>query len=261
MLNDRIVRCLAFTTSVALHAGMAAAWIAWPRAPLTLPLQQVVEVNVVMLSSLEQEKAMEQPVPIGLPPLPPQPVKEAIKKPAREFVGELPKKKVKPVLPSKEAIKKRQSSAIPRELTAVSLIEALPGSNRISPGPVAPSIAENLSAEKSSLLLTTGPQSSNAIETVAAITEPVFNAASLRNLPPAYPEEARRNGIEGKVLLDVDVTPQGTVHEVRIKHSSGHRILDYAAQAAVQHWRFIPARRDDIVVAASVLVPVKFRLE
>lgn len=95
---------------------------------------------------------------------------------------------------------------------------------------------------------------------VAAITPPRFNAAYLNNPPPAYPPMARRMGEEGKVMLRVLVTPEGTAGEVRIQTSSGSSVFDDAALDAVRHWRFVPARQGDNSVAAWVQVPVVFKL-
>lgn len=108
---------------------------------------------------------------------------------------------------------------------------------------------------------TSGPQAPEATETLAAITEPVFNATYLHNMPPVYPDEARRKGVQGKVLLVVKVTPQGNAMDISIAHSSGYRLLDTAARDAVSHWRFVPARRDGQIVESRVIVPVEFRLE
>lgn len=44
-----------------------------------------------------------------------------------------------------------------------------------------------------------------------------------------YPSEARVNRIYGKLMLLVAVKADGSVHEVRVLRSSGHRILDDAA--------------------------------
>lgn len=120
---------------------------------------------------------------------------------------------------------------------------------------------QSASQQAAATPLTTGPQAPHATEKVAALTEPVFNAAYLHNTPPAYPEEARRDGIEGKVLLDVAVTQQGAAQEVNVRRSSGYALLDYAARNAVRQWRFVPAHRGNEIVEARVIVPVEFRLE
>lgn len=88
-----------------------------------------------------------------------------------------------------------------------------------------------------------------------------FDADYLHNPKPAYPPAARRNGEEGKVLLKVRVSPQGTALDVAISKSSGFGRLDNAAAEAVARWRFVPARRGDEAVESSVIVPITFALE
>jgi protein TonB len=95
----------------------------------------------------------------------------------------------------------------------------------------------------------------------AVLTAPRFDAAYLQNPPPAYPLASRRRGEQGKVLLRVQVSAQGLAEEVRIAESCGFPQLDEAAREAVSKWRFIPARRGDEPIAASVLVPIAFRLD
>lgn len=81
------------------------------------------------------------------------------------------------------------------------------------------------------------------------------------NQPPPYPRVARRRGYEGTVLLEVLVTEEGRVGELRVVESSGHDLLDKASLRAVEAWRFSPGRRGDRVVAMRVFVPVRFRLQ
>lgn len=77
----------------------------------------------------------------------------------------------------------------------------------------------------------------------AALTEPVFNADYLNNPPPVYPQAAKRQNIEGEVLLKVEVSEEGRAGDVSIAKSSGSSILDYAAISAVKRWKFIPAKK------------------
>ena len=80
------------------------------------------------------------------------------------------------------------------------------------------------------------------------------------NPRPQYPRKARRFGWEGTVLLTVEVLPDGSSGEIEIKESSGHRDLDRAAVAAIRRWRFTPAQKEGISVAAVVEIPVVFTL-
>lgn len=105
-----------------------------------------------------------------------------------------------------------------------------------------------------------GPQTAEATEKQAAVTEPSLNAAYLNNPSPEYPHQSKRRGIQGKVLLEVKVTADGKAKEVSIYSSSGSKLLDEAAQTAVRNWRFVPAHRGTEAVEATVLVPVEFKL-
>lgn len=77
---------------------------------------------------------------------------------------------------------------------------------------------------------------------------------------PAYPEIARRQGVEGTVILSVKVLVDGRTGEVSVKRSSGDPLLDEAAVTAARDWRFLPATQGSKPVDAWVDVPVKFEL-
>lgn len=94
-----------------------------------------------------------------------------------------------------------------------------------------------------------------------AITPARFNAAYLNNPEPKYPPLSRRLGEEGKVLLKVRVTPEGLAAAVDLEKSSNFERLDMAAREVVARWRFVPAKRGDQPIEASVIVPIVFRLE
>ena len=83
----------------------------------------------------------------------------------------------------------------------------------------------------------------------------------MTNPPPKYPEAARSLGQEGTVLLLVDVGRDGKVEMVRVKKSSGHRLLDNAAYKAVKSWKFQPAKIGSLPVGSKVEVPVRFQLD
>lgn len=49
-----------------------------------------------------------------------------------------------------------------------------------------------------------------------------------------YPEEARRQNLSGSLVLDVALNPDGTLHRIELRHSSGHKVLDDAAARIVE---------------------------
>lgn len=80
------------------------------------------------------------------------------------------------------------------------------------------------------------------------------------NPRPEYPLLARRRGQQGRVVLRLEVSPQGVPTAVRVQRSSGVASLDRAARETVSRWRFVPARSAGRPQAATVEVPVEFRL-
>jgi protein TonB len=118
------------------------------------------------------------------------------------------------------------------------------------PAPVAPEPVARVAANP-------GP----AAPVAAPISAARFNAAYLNNPEPKYPPLSRRLGEEGKVLLKVRVSSDGTAAMVDLEKSSNFDRLDEAARQAVARWRFIPAKRGDEPIEASVIVPIVFRLD
>ena len=77
---------------------------------------------------------------------------------------------------------------------------------------------------------------------------------------PEYPDRARREGREGRVLLQVLVDEQGKSKFIEVDRSSGSEVLDRAATEAIKHWRFSPAHYGDKSVESWVKIPIDFRL-
>lgn len=77
---------------------------------------------------------------------------------------------------------------------------------------------------------------------------------------PVYPESARNEGREGRVLLRVLVDDHGRSKQVEINSSSGSEALDRAATEAIKRWRFIPARYGDKAVESWIRIPIDFSL-
>jgi len=81
------------------------------------------------------------------------------------------------------------------------------------------------------------------------------------NPKPSYPQEARKKGYQGTVVLRVEVLSNGEVGQAEVKNSSGYDILDRSALNAVKQWKFTPAKRGEEAVAFWVNIPIKFQLQ
>jgi periplasmic protein TonB len=88
----------------------------------------------------------------------------------------------------------------------------------------------------------------------------VTQVACLYCPEPPYTEEARKNKLQGKMLLQVLVGEDGRARQVRVLETLGMG-LDESAEHAVYSWRFAPAR--DAArrpVAAWVTIETRFQL-
>lgn len=87
-----------------------------------------------------------------------------------------------------------------------------------------------------------------------------FKPGYYRNPPPPYPEEARKLKQQGRVLLEVHVTSQGKVSDVRLKQSSGFPLLDASALKAVRTWKFRAATLAGLPIDILADIPIRFQL-
>jgi protein TonB len=85
-------------------------------------------------------------------------------------------------------------------------------------------------------------------------------ARLVRGETPSYPSEARAQGVEADVKLELVVSAAGTVDDVRIVRRAGHG-LDEAAAVAARQFRFAPAEKDGHPVRVRMSWAVEFRLD
>ena len=78
---------------------------------------------------------------------------------------------------------------------------------------------------------------------------------------PVYPRNARRQGWEGTVEVDVTVDRTGNETDMVVVHSSGHAALDEAALGALKQARYRPGSASGFPEAGTITVVMRFRLE
>ena len=78
----------------------------------------------------------------------------------------------------------------------------------------------------------------------------------VRRVDPAYPEQARKLGLEGPVRLRVAIARDGSIEDV--KALSGHPLLAEAAADAVRQWRYRPTVLNGKQVPVLTVITVTF---
>ncbi|WP_230976251.1 energy transducer TonB [Pseudothauera nasutitermitis] len=231
----RSTRALAFTLVVLAHASGLYAFTRMDWEPALVagaPLQVALITPEAPSPVVEAPPAPPEPLPVEPAP-PPKPVPP---KPR-------PKPEPKPRPPEPVVTES------PTAITAAVDPEPAPAES----APAAP--AESISAAPAPVVR------GNPGPAEPVVTEARFDADYLNNPPPVYPPLSRRMREEGRVMLRVHVSADGSPTAVELNTSSGSGRLDNAARDAVQRWRFAPARRGDRAVDAWVLVPIVFKLE
>jgi protein TonB len=92
------------------------------------------------------------------------------------------------------------------------------------------------------------------------VDRPDAPARLLNGAMPAYPAEARVQGIESDVKLEIVVGASGRVEMARLLRGAGFG-FDEAALAAIRNYRFAPATVDGRAVRARMNWLVSFRLQ
>lgn len=77
---------------------------------------------------------------------------------------------------------------------------------------------------------------------------------------PAYPRRARQLGIEGLIVIEVEVDETGKVTDVRLRQGLDDE-LDKLSLAAVKTWLYDPATLDGQPIASTKLLRLRYALE
>lgn len=82
----------------------------------------------------------------------------------------------------------------------------------------------------------------------------------VRTVSPDYPDELRRDGVSGVVMVKCTIDVQGNVVDPEIEKST-NGAFEKPALAALKKWKFKPAKQDGAPVAIKVSIPIKFVFE
>jgi TonB family protein len=81
----------------------------------------------------------------------------------------------------------------------------------------------------------------------------------IKNAAPVYPGDARASRVEGTVVLEATISPEGRVTNLKVVR--GIPLLDTAAVEAVRQWRYTPTMLNGRAVPVIMTVSVTFRLQ
>lgn len=94
--------------------------------------------------------------------------------------------------------------------------------------------------------------------TPLVLPEETANALLIKKIPPTYPDQALRAGIQGVVVLQAWIGKDGSVRDVKLVR--GAFVLARAAVEAVKQWSYKPYYVNGQAVEAQTLITMNFRL-
>ena len=240
----------------------------WSRDLITWGLGMAVLASTVLLAVLISQRVpwgtpkepiagspaihQEMPAPTPAPPsaAPTQPVDQGSGKLASETVAAQGKPAGVAAV-SQSTSHKRSTKEDSTPLGGLSVFEngkevfRLPPQNRPTPLP-----GEQGSAVREASIVQP--------EAVVGLSPGEAEDSVVRRVEPEYPEQARLQGIQGVVVLDIHVAQDGRVQDV--KHVSGPPPLIEPAVTAVRQWQFKPRRVNGKPVEMQTQVTLDFRL-
>jgi protein TonB len=98
------------------------------------------------------------------------------------------------------------------------------------------------------------PPPPQAVRVGGQIKEP----KKLKTVNPEYPDIAKQARVQGVVILECTISPQGKVTDVKVLR--GIPLLDAAAVEAVKQWVYSPTLLNGVPVPVIMTVTVNFRL-
>src|ERR1700752_1829059 len=90
------------------------------------------------------------------------------------------------------------------------------------------------------------------------VSQGVTQGLLIRKIQPAYPPLARQARIQGSVLLQAEISKDGTIENLRL--ISGHPMLAPAAIEAVKQWKYRPYILNGEPVEVETQITVNFTL-
>ncbi|PYX00157.1 MAG: energy transducer TonB [Acidobacteria bacterium] len=97
-----------------------------------------------------------------------------------------------------------------------------------------------------------------ATPTRVRVSQGVTQGLLIRKVQPTYPPLARQARIQGAVLLQAEISKDGTIQNLRL--ISGHPMLTSAAIDAVKQWRYKPYILNGEPVEVETQITVNFTL-
>jgi protein TonB len=102
------------------------------------------------------------------------------------------------------------------------------------------------------------PEAPQPVQQPVRVGGQIKEPKKLKSVPPVYPPLATQARVQGVVILECTISPQGKVTDVKVLR--GIPLLDQSAIDAVKQWVYTPTLLNGVPVPVIMTVTVNFKL-
>ncbi|QXC56057.1 energy transducer TonB [Vibrio mimicus] len=233
------------TINVSTEDGAQSLQIQLMTISASKPLEPVIEKKAAKelkadAKPLEQKPVQQESVPV-------------VKKSKNAAPDKEPLKKVQP---KKELSKTKPKTQLAEQNTEIEPQKTI---SKIEEPAVAKTEKKKVETSKTEQQETAPPAKVSAQDSKPMLVKkPKFSA---KPAPVSYPRIARKQGLEGKVLIEVWLDEQGNQIKQLLLESSGHHVLDERALSTIKEWHFSHQVEQGQAIAHRVQIPINFQLQ
>ncbi len=253
--GSRLVQALALLGSIGFHIGLGLliVLVAAVQAMLPAPSSRSIEIAVV-----EKEK----PPPPPEPPKPEEPKKIEAPKVVKKVVVPLPKDAPPPPPKAPDLPPPPNEPPPPEAKPQAPIMIGISMSSTTTAGGFAAPVGNTLYGQAP----TVAPSPSD-VKPYSSPTGRYVPPAKVTRIPelvsevkPEYPAEARKQALEGQVVLRLTIDSTGKVSSAKVLKGAGHG-FDESALKAIENYKFTPGYEGDEAVTTEITFNVTFILD
>ncbi|MGD8172350.1 TonB family protein [Vibrio sp. TRT 21S02] len=230
-------------------------------------------IHGIALSYTPEKKAIKVSTEQGNQSLQIQLMTRVIREPSVEKTAvdkpELQKAPTEPVVTKPTPKTAQNAKTLDKNKAAVKKVKPLPTKPKVIPTKPKATVQKvaSITPEKPSPITEKKPpkpktetptQAAAESRAPVLVNKPKFSA---RPTPVTYPKLARKQGLEGRTMIEVWLDKDGKQIKRRILQSSGHRVLDERALKTIKQWQFSRQVEQGQAIAHRVHIPINFQLQ
>jgi len=208
----------------------------------------LILIPLIYTDALPKQQLMTFLVAPPPPPPPPPPPAAAVVKVVRQIQSELINGQLRTPTKIPQKIQMIKEEDAPPPMMSGGMLGGVPGG---VPG-------GSMGGVIGGIVNAAGAIPKQVIPQRVRVSSGVSTGLLIRKITPTYPPLARQARIQGQVVLQAEISKEGTIQNLQL--ISGHPMLAPAAIEAVKQWRYKPYLLNGEPVAVETQVVVNFSL-